>query len=134
FEQRLELRTIHRVGNRLGESGTHLGTLAIANRFDEQVTEGPTLKLEFAKHVENLTAEGLASLVELVEQGAVDVAFAGLFSHQVPEVTDLRLPDAVNTPEPLLQAIGVPRQVVVDHQVGTLQVDALARCIGGEQD
>ena len=48
-------------------------------------------------------------------------------------MADLRLPNAVNAAEPLLQAVGVPRQVVVHHQVGALQVDTLARCVGGEQ-
>src|SRR5262245_3721358 len=97
------------MGNGLGEFGAHLRALAVANRFDQQVTEGPTLELEFPEHVEDLAAKGLAGLVELVEEGAVDIAFAGLFGHQVPEVTDLCLSNPVNTPEPLFQAVGVPR-------------------------
>ena len=36
--------------------------------------------------------------------------------------------------EALFEAVGVPRQVVVDHQVGVLQVHAFARGIGGDQD
>ena len=64
---------------------------------------------------------------------AVDVAFAGFLGDQVPEVADLGLADAVDAAEALLEAVGVPRQVVVDHQVGALEVDALARGVGGEQ-
>ena len=49
-------------------------------------------------------------------------------------MADLGLADAVDAPEALLDPVGVPGQVVVDHQVGALEVDALARRVGGEQD
>ena len=52
---------------------------------------------------------------------------------QVPEVTDLALTNAVNTAESLFYTIGVPGQVVVDHEVGALQVEPLAGGVGGEQ-
>ena len=44
------------------------------------------------------------------------------------------LADAVDAPEPLLDPVRVPRQVVVDHQVRGLEVQALAGRVGGEQD
>ena len=44
------------------------------------------------------------------------------------------LPDAVNAPEPLFQTVRVPGQVIVDHQMRALQVDAFAGGIGGQQD
>ncbi len=53
---------------------------------------------------------------------------------QVPEAADLFLADAVDAAEALLDAVGVPRQVVVDHQVRSLQIHALAGSIGGEED
>ena len=40
----------------------------------------------------------------------------------------------MDAPEALLQAIRVPRQVVIHHQVGTLQVDALTGRVGCQQD
>src|SRR5205085_9427283 len=52
-------------------------------------------------------------------------ALAGLCSDQVPEVAHLRLSDAVDTSETLLQPVGIPGQVIVDHQVCALQVDTL---------
>ena len=76
-EQCLELRAIHRMSNGLGEFGAYLGALAVANRLQQQIPQRPTLELELAKHVKDLTAEGLACLVELVEQGAVHIAFTG---------------------------------------------------------
>ena len=48
-------------------------------------------------------------------------------------MADLGLADPVDTAEALLQAVGVPGQVVVDHQVGALQVDAFAGGVGGQQ-
>ena len=72
--------------------------------------------------------------LELLQQLAVDVAFARLLGHQVPEVADLGLADAVDAAEPLLEAVRVPGQVVVHHQVRALEVDALAGGVGGQQD
>ena len=89
--------------------------------------------MQFAEHVEDLPAQGEAGLFQLVEQRAVHVALAGVRRHQVPQVAHLRLADAVDAPEALFQAVGVPRQVVVHHQMGALQIDALASGIGGEQ-
>ena len=40
---------------------------------------------------------------------------------------------ALDTPETLLDAVRVPGQVVVDDQVGALQVDALACGVGGDE-
>ena len=49
-------------------------------------------------------------------------------------MTDLRLPDAMDASEALFEAVRVPRQVIVDHEMCTLQVDALACRVGGDQD
>ena len=46
-------------------------------------------------------------------------------------MTNLFLTDAVDPTETLLDPIGVPRQVIIDHQVRPLKVDAFACCIGG---
>ena len=48
-------------------------------------------------------------------------------------MTNLGLSDAVDTAETLLDPVRVPRQVVVHHQVGTLQVDALACGVRGDE-
>ena len=45
----------------------------------------------------------------------------------------LRLANAVDAAKALFQAVGVPGQVVVDHQVGVLQIHAFAGCVGGQQ-
>ena len=48
-------------------------------------------------------------------------------------MTDLGLADTVDTAEALLQPVRVPGQVVVDHQMRALEVDALAGGVGGQQ-
>jgi hypothetical protein len=52
---------------------------------------------------------------------------------EVPQVARALLADAVDAAEALLDPVGVPRQVVVDHQVGDLEVDALAGGVGGDE-
>ena len=115
------------------QAGAHLGLIAVADGLDQQVAQRLALELELAEHVEHLAAERLARLLQLLQQLAVDIAFAGLLGHQVPQVADLGLADAVDAAEALLDAVGVPGQVVVHHQVGALEVDALARGVGGQQ-
>ena len=48
-------------------------------------------------------------------------------------MTDLCLADPVDAAEALFQPVRVPRQVVVDHQVAALQVDAFAGGVGRQQ-
>ena len=133
FEQVLELVAVERVLHDRREAGAHLGLIAVADGLDQQIAQRLALELELAEHVEDLAAEGLAGLLQLLQQLAIDVAFAGLLGHQVPEVADLGLADAVDAAEALLDAVGVPGQVVVHHQVGALEVDALAGGVGGQQ-
>ena len=75
---------------------------------------------------------GLALLLDLGEQLEEDHALAGAVGDQVPQVADLGLADAVDAAESLLDPVRVPRQVVVDHQVRALQVEALAGGVGGD--
>ena len=48
-------------------------------------------------------------------------------------MTDFGLANPVDAAEALLQPVRVPGQVVVDHQVGALQVDAFARGVGCQE-
>ena len=75
----------------------------------------------------------MAGLIKFVEESEVHITLSCLLCHQVPEMADLGLADAVNPSEPLLDTVGVPWQVVVDHEVSTLKVDALTGCIGRQE-
>ena len=124
----------HRRLDLLEEPLAHLGLVAVADRLEQQAAQRRVLEDALVgEHVEDLVAERLALLLELVEQALEHLALAGLVGHQVPEVADLGLPDAVDAPEALLDAVRVPGQVVVHHEVGALQVDALPRRVGGDQ-
>src|SRR5947209_17604579 len=106
------------------EARFHLGVVAIADGLDEQLAKGAAGQ-GGAEDVEDLPAQVAALLLQLFKEASVDLALAGAVGHEVPEVADLGLTDAVHAPEALLNSVGVPRQVVVDDQVGSLEVDAL---------
>ena len=72
----IEARIEHR-----GEARPDLGLLAVADGLDQQLAQGLAFELEPAEHVEDLAAERLARLLELFQQLAVDVAFAGFLCH-----------------------------------------------------
>ena len=48
-------------------------------------------------------------------------------------MADLRLTDSMNPAESLLDTIGIPGQVIVHHQVRTLQIDSFAGRISRKQ-
>ena len=136
LDQALEVRPVDSVLDGARQAVPDLRLVPVADGLDEQVAKRsacPHRKLELAEHIEHLTAQRLARFLELLEQPAIHVALAGLLGDQVPQVADLGLADAVDAAEALLQAVRVPGQVVVHHQVGALQVDAFAGGVGGEQ-
>ena len=133
LEQVLQCRPVERLVDGGIEARAHLRLLAVADGVEQQLAQRPSFELQLAEHVEDLAAECLPGLFQLLEQPPVDVALAGLVGDQVPQVADLRLADAVDAAEALLQSVRVPGQVVVDHQVGALQVDAFAGGVGGQQ-
>ncbi len=49
-------------------------------------------------------------------------------------MADLSLADSMNASEPLLNPVGIPRQIVIDHQVCALKVNTLASCVGGKKN
>ena len=99
----------------------------------EEVAQGDLLE-GAPEDVEDLAAQRGAGLVKLFEESFVDRAFAGLAGDEVPEMADLALAEAVDASEALFNAVGVPGQVVVDHEVGALEVDAFAGGVGGDED
>jgi hypothetical protein len=59
----------------------------------------------------------------------IDFALAGFLGHDLPEMADLVLANTVDAPEALLEAIRIPRQVVIDHEIGVLE--AILLVFGG---
>ena len=118
----------------LKEPGLDFGLVAVADRLKQQFAERTVVEGELAEHVEDLAAQRLPLFVELFQEAEIDFAFARILGDEIPQVADFGLADAMNAPESLFQAIGIPGQVVIDHQVGALQVDALAGRVGGDED
>ena len=114
------------------QSRLDLRVVAVADGLDEQVLERSALE-GLAEDIEDLAVVGLGLLLDLQQELGEDHALAGVGGDEVPQVADLGLADPVDATEPLLDPVRVPRQVVVDHQVGALQVQALARSIGRDQ-
>ena len=48
----------------------------------------------------------------------VNVALTGFIAHEVPQMADFSLADAVDSPKPLFDTIWIPWQIVVNHQMG----------------
>ena len=133
FQQGLELAALECVVHGGVEASANLRLFPVAYRLHQEFPQRAPLELELAEDVEHLPAQGFARLFQLVEQPAIDVALAGAVGNKVPQVAHLGLADAVNASEALLQAVGIPGQVVVHHQVRALQVDAFAGGIGRQQ-
>ena len=85
--------------------------------------------------VEDLVrAELLADQLQLVEKDPEDPPFARLRGDQIDDHHGVaHLPVAVDAPHPLFEARRVPGHVVVRHQPAELEIDALARGVGGDQ-
>ena len=133
-QQLLQLCTVKARVDDLIQSITYLLPVPVANRLDEKIAQRTVLEGEFAEHIKDLAMQCLTLLFQLVKEPLEHHALARLPAHEVPQVADLGLPDAVNTSEALFEAVRVPRQVIVDHEMCTLQVDALACRVGGDQD
>ena len=88
----------------------------------------------FADHVEDrVVVQRLANLVELFEQLVQDAAFHRVRGDKVEDQTVRGLAVAVDSAHPLLKAIGIPRNIVIEEDVAALKVDALAGGLGGDE-
>ena len=132
-EEPLELVAVDHAFHRPVEPRLHLGIVAVADGVHEHLAQGLLVE-EPPEHVVDLAAQRLALDLELLQEPHIHVALAGVLGDEVPQVADLALADAVDAAEALLEPVGVPGQVVVHHQVGTLQVHALARGVVGDED
>lgn len=133
FHQFLQMGTVQCVGHDLIQTVANLWTLAITDRLNKQIPQRPSTELDFAQDIKYLTIQRLTGLIELFQQRPVNVPFAGLVGDKVPEMADLRLPDAVDATEALFDPVGIPRQVVVHHEMCALEVYAFAGSIGREE-
>ena len=117
----------------LAETGANFRLVAVADGLEEQILEANALE-NFAKDVEDAAIERGALDLKFFKKPEIDITFAGFLGDEIPEVADLLLADAVDAAEALFEAVWIPRQVVVHHQVGVLEVHAFTGGIGGDQN
>lgn len=90
---------------------------------------------DFSDDVEDrVIVEGVADLLELLVQALEDAAFDGVGGDEVEDEAVLALAVAVDAAHPLLQAVRVPGDIVVEEDVAGLEVDPFAGRFGGDED
>src|SRR6476646_10026133 len=119
FEQFLTMLSVRQIIDDLMQTGLHVRLITIPDRLDEKISEA-LLAEKLAENIEDASAEGLPLQLDFFEETLVHITFARLVRQQVPEMTHFGLADPVNAAEALFEAVRVPRQVIVDHQVCTL--------------
>jgi hypothetical protein len=90
---------------------------------------------DFADHVVHpVAAQRLPHVLQLPQQAVHDLALTGVLGDEVEDHDLVFLLVAVDAAHPLFEPVGVPRNVVVDHQRAELEVDALAGRFRGDYD
>ena len=106
----------------------------VGQRFEQVVAERPVVD-EPADDVEDLVGTQLpADRLQLVEQHLQHAALASAGGDEVDDHHVAPLAVAVDAPQALFQARGIPGNVVVDHQPAELQVDAFPGRVGGDEE
>ncbi len=86
-------------------------------------------------HVEHgVIVEGVADLLKLFQEPLEHPALDGVRGDEVKDQTVLALAVAVDTPHALLEAVGVPGDVVVEENVADLEVDPFSGRLGRHED
>ena len=83
---------------------------------------------------DRVVVQGVANLLQLLQQALEDAAFDGVGRHEVEDQAVLGLAVAVDAAHPLFEAVGVPGDVVVEQDVAALEVDAFAGRLGRHED
>ncbi len=108
LQEVLQRGAIERLIDGSVQPGPHLRLLAVTDGVEQQLAQRPPLELQLSDHVEDLVAERLPGLFQLLQQAPVDVALARVVRDQVPQMTDLGLANPVDAPEALFQPIRIP--------------------------
>src|SRR5258706_14025036 len=116
------------------EEHTHVWHIDLANAVHQQISQWAMFQSQSAQYVEDLASQRFSFLLQLLQKALIDFALARLLGDKIPEVANLGLSNAMNAAKSLFEAVGVPGEVVIDHQVRALEVDALTGCIGGDQN
>lgn len=112
--------------------------LCAAGVGDRVTKEALEVKLvlaeQLAKHVVDAVTEVVAHDREFFSQATKEFALDCVGGTEIEHPNVGGLAYAMDAPHPLFEPNWVPGQVVVDHQVTELKVDALPRGLGGDAD
>ena len=98
----------------------HIWIISVADSLHKQFPKRLIIKGDFTKNIKNLSTERLTFLLQFGKKTLEHHPLTGLVGNKIPEIADLRLSNSVDSAEPLLQPIWIPRQIVIDHEVGSL--------------
>ena len=119
--------------NALAETGADFGLIAVTDGLKEQILQADAFE-DLAKNVEDTAIEGLALNTKFFKKPKIYIAFPRFLGDKIPQMADFLLTDAVDAAKALFQAVRIPRQVVVHHQVGVLKIHAFTGGIGCDQN
>jgi hypothetical protein len=90
---------------------------------------------DLAHHIEDgIVLKGIADLLQLLKQPLQDMALNRVARDEIENEAVLALAVAVDASHPLLQAVRIPRDVIIEEDVADLKVDALASRFGCDQN
>src|ERR1044071_5658578 len=85
-------------------------------------------------HVKDrVVIERIANLLQFLEQALQNTPLDRVGRDEIEDQAVFALAVAMDTAHPLLQAIGIPRDVIVEKDVAGLEVDPLPRRLGGDK-
>ncbi len=134
FYELLKLIPVDGIVHHFVQTGFYLRVIAVPHCFDQQFTQRPVIKSHLAENIKHFAAESLTFFFQLLEQTLEHKSLPRFRSYQIPQVANLRLADTMDASKTLLQAVRVPRQVIVYHQMRSLQVDPFTGGIRRDQD
>ena len=117
----------------LKESRLDFVFFSILNGLKQKIFQGTFFK-QFAEHIIDTAAQGFAGSLKFFQEAGIDFSLAGVFSDKIPKMADLNLTNPVNASEALFNFIGIPGQIVVDHQMPTLKVHTFSSGIVGNEN
>jgi len=89
---------------------------------------------QLAYNIKNrIVIQGVPYFLELVQEPLQDTAFDGVCCHEVKNQAVLSLTVAMDAAHALLEAIGIPGDVVVEKDIADLKVDSFPCRFGGDE-
>lgn len=80
----LQSALVQRVFQHGCQARPHFRLIPVTDSLDQEIPKHSAFELEFAKGAEHLASERLTGLLQLLQELMIEIAFAGLISHQVP--------------------------------------------------